>query len=595
MRRIAPGWWAAAAAVLAYAPALPAGLVFDDLSLYAANGYFTDPASFGALVGPGYWASGELTWRPVATLTHLLDTVPFGAPCPPLAHGVNVALHALAAALLATLARALLGGFAVPLAAGLVLAWHPGPSEAVVVVTYREDLLAAVGMLGALLAALRAWRGPGGRGAVAASLAGAAVALGAKETALCLPLLVAGLAWHVRPVPGRRALGLVVAHAGLALAYAVVRFGLLRHPEESDAAFPLPAGWLPPLCTGLRVLGEDLRLLALPLALSVDPWPPTIAGPLDGRLAWPLLAVAAVVALALGLRRHPLLAGSLWATLLLLAPTLPWSGIANLRADRFVYLPLAAMGLAAAAGVRAVVALRPGWRRGTAGATALLAVAALARLEWRLPDFADDGRLWEATLATDPTSVRARLEVGHRRVEAGRVEEGLALMREGVALRPEHVHPHLRLGETLLGLAAARRDPALRAEADAAFRAALERKPHWGLLHARLGDTARAFGEAETAIRHYREGLAVEPRQPAIAGALGTLLLAQGDRAEARSWLEVAIAAGADTVEVLWNGAELRRQAGDLAGAAVLYARLVGRAGAPAQLADRLRAVGHGR
>lgn len=589
MRRIAPWWWAAAAAALAYAPALAGGLVFDDLVLYAGNGYFTDPASFGALVGPSYWASGELTWRPVATFAHLCDTVPIGAPSPALAHGVNVALHALAAALVAALAHALVGGFAAPLAAGLAMAWHPGPSEAVIVVTYREDLLAACGMLGAALLALSVWRGRRSGWSAAGSLACGALALGAKETALCLAPLLAALAWHAaRAGCGRRVAALVGGHALLAVAYAALRFGPLRHPEEADAAFPLPPGLVPRLATGLRVLGEDLRLLGMPWSLSADPWPPTVASLWDVRLAWPLVLVGSVVAAIVALRRLRLVAGGLLAMLWLLAPTLPWSGIANLRADRFVYLPLAAVAIALAGGWRAVAVRWPDRRRWLAAGGAALALAALLRLESRIPDFADDVRLWAATLAADPTSVRARLQVGHRLVQDGRVDDGLALMREGVALRPEHVHGHQRLGETLLPLAAERRDPALRDEAARAFRAAIERKPHWALLYARLGDLARAFGDTDAAMAHYRDGLAREPEHPDIAGALGTLLAARGQRDEALRLLEVAVAGGVDTLDVLWNCAELRRAAGDAAGARALYERVAPRPDAPPQVRERL-------
>lgn len=581
LRRVAPWWWAAAAAVLAYAPAIAGGFVYDDLALYANNAYFTDAASFGALAGRGYWASGELTWRPVATLSHLCDTVPLGAPSPAVAHAVNVGLHALVAALVAALAHALLGGFLAPLAAGLAMAWHPGPSEAVIVVTYREDLLVAAGMLGAALCARRAMAAPRAGPWVAASLACGTLALGAKETALCLVPLLAALC-------GRRAAVLVGSHAALAAIYAVFRFGLLRHPDESDAAFPLPPGLMPRLATGLRVLGEDLRLLAFPSFLSVDPWPPTIESLVDGRLLWPLGAVALAVGAIVAWRRSGVVAGGLAATLWLLAPTLPWGGLANLRADRFVYVPLAAAALALAAGARALAARWPARRAVFAAGGAALAVAALARLEWRIPQFADDARLWDATLVADPTSVRARLQVGHRLVLAGRVGEGLALMRQGVALRPEHVHGHQRLGEALLALAAERRDATLRAEAERAFRAAIERKPAWGLLHARLGDLARAFGEPDAAMGHYRDGLALEPRQADIAGALGTLLAARGERAEALRWLEIAVEGGVDALEVLWNCAELRRAAGDAAGAHVLYLRVAARPDAPPQVHERL-------
>ena len=88
-----------------------------------------------------------------------------------------------------------------------------------------------------------------------------------------------------------------------------IRFGPLHHPEEADAAFPLPPGLVARLATGLRVLGEDLRLLVFPSALSVDPWPPTVESLWDSRLLWPLAAIAVVVVAIVACRRRPLIAG----------------------------------------------------------------------------------------------------------------------------------------------------------------------------------------------------------------------------------------------------------------------------------------------
>ena len=98
MQRIAPWWWAAAAALLAYAPSLGNGFVYDDIELLERNGFFQDAGSFFSLAGDAYWTSGELTWRPFATFTHLLDSVPLGGPSPAVGHVISVVLHSIRAA-----------------------------------------------------------------------------------------------------------------------------------------------------------------------------------------------------------------------------------------------------------------------------------------------------------------------------------------------------------------------------------------------------------------------------------------------------------------------------------------------------------------
>src|SRR5690606_9727597 len=110
-----------------------------------------------------------------------------------------LAWHAAAALAVHALARALLGATAGAFFAAVLFAVHPLGSEAVAYVSGRRDLLCA---LFAVLS-LRAWwsflerRAAEARGAIAAlvgSIALAILALGAKETALVLPLLAGLLA-----------------------------------------------------------------------------------------------------------------------------------------------------------------------------------------------------------------------------------------------------------------------------------------------------------------------------------------------------------------------------------------------------------------
>ncbi len=619
---------AALAAALAYAPTLAHGFVYDDVPLLQQNPFFAEVASLGALADSRYFESGELTWRPLATATHLLESLAGGGvPSAFLGHLGNVLLHAACAALAAALAGAMLGGTLAPLACGLAVAWHPGPSEAVAVVSYREDPLALAGLLGAVLLALRFARREGGAGTAAGSLACAAGSLLGKETGLVGFVLVAALAVPAAaPDRRRRVAILALGHAALAALYAALRFGALRHPLEDANAFPLPPG-LPRLLTALRVLGEDLGLLLVPWGLSADPWPPVIGSAADARLLLPALlalALAATLVLTHGARRDPAgRAGLLWLGLAL-GPTLPLAPLANLRADRFLYVPLAGFALALAAAGRRLGSRGPTSRRAALAAGAFLAGFALVRLESRLPAFRDDATLWAATLREDPSSVRARIVAGHARIEAGERAEGLRQLREAVALAPDHHEPLFELGNAL-GRVAIEGDPVAREESGKFLRRARDAQPAWWKPWHRLGelafaagrhdeadalfaaasertggrgrgllgrgDVAAARGDPAAATRLWAEAVAAEPDLVPALGKLGAVRLREGSRPEGRALLDRALGLGSDTTDVLWNLAGAREADGDLSGSESLLARLEGRPDAPPALAARLAAL----
>ncbi|MHC5021684.1 MAG: hypothetical protein ACYTGX_16560, partial [Planctomycetota bacterium] len=136
---------AAAAAAVAHCGALGAGFVFDDGAYYADSTFLQSLGNLFRLAGPGYWESGELSWRPVAVGLQLLQRVCIGAN--PAAHAVSVALHAGVAWLLARLLIDLQLPVRAAAAGAALFAVHPALAEAVVQVSFAEDLWAALFLL----------------------------------------------------------------------------------------------------------------------------------------------------------------------------------------------------------------------------------------------------------------------------------------------------------------------------------------------------------------------------------------------------------------------------------------------------------------
>ena len=178
---------------MAYAGALRGALVWDDRIHIAGNASVTE-ARWGELLARPV---GDY-YRPVVFASFALEHAIHGGSAGKL-HATNVALHVIAAwlflaALLAMGANGRSGAGAVW--AALIFALHPVQTEAVTYISGRTDLLAAIFSLATLIlyARARAWTGGAPRLAPAVgALACFALALGAKESAILLPLtLLAG-------------------------------------------------------------------------------------------------------------------------------------------------------------------------------------------------------------------------------------------------------------------------------------------------------------------------------------------------------------------------------------------------------------------
>lgn len=396
-----------AAALLAYANALPGPFQFDDWwALVDA------PATAGLA---GWWGSLPGI-RPLLKLTFALNAAL--APAPWAYRAVNLGVHLanilLAWQVLRLLLPVLAPGHARPelaaFGAALLFALHPAATEAVTYISGRSISLMALPYLAALCLLARTPRpGTGVQLALAALFA---AALAVRETAVTLPIAAAGLmAWRGDP-PRAIARGLAGLGAVLAIG------ALLAWMTPGYHSF---FGWsLQTRGPGAQLLGQleahayllTHPLLALKTNIDPDLGVPAALG----------LRHVALLAGALGLavlawhqrRLRPWLGAGLAWYLLHLLPSnslLPRFDLAN---DRHLYLSLLGPALLAAvplAGLR-----RPALAGGGLLALALvLATATVARNQ----DYRSELALWQATVRDSPGKARAWTNLGFARQQAG--------------------------------------------------------------------------------------------------------------------------------------------------------------------------------
>jgi hypothetical protein len=461
-----------------------------------------------------FWAN----WFPVTWVVHMLDVSLVGMD-PGRQHLLSAAWHAAATlALLAALRRLTGALWPAAFVAGL-FAVHPLHVESVAWLTERKDAVSALfwflGM--AAYARYAARPGPVRYVPVAAALA---LGLMTKQIVVTFPLVLLLLDWwplgRLAPRgPGRTSparlllekvpLLLLAAAGGVVAVFAQRSLGAVGSLATYRPAWRL-ANALSSCLLYLRDTVWPAHLAAYyPFRVGDRP-PWQVAG------SAALLAGITAVAFLLRRRRPALLAGWCWY----LVTLLPVIGIVQVgsqsHADRYMYLPLVGLGVAAAWGVGGgplPAAARPALAVGAVAALALLGVAAARQAEtWRSPL-----SLYGRMLAVDPAnwmghhgyalaiekqgrrqealehfriaahlngaSPEAQSNYGFALYDAGRTQEAIAQLGVSARVSPENADVHYYLGLLLARTGRV-------AEAKEAFRAALRARPGFVAARAAL-------------------------------------------------------------------------------------------------------------
>lgn len=454
---------------LAYLPALPGTLIWDDLYLVGENPFFRSPVF--ALETFRHWLffdSFSTYYRPVQNLSYMLDYAvwrgnPLGY------HITNVLLHALSGFLLYCLLRRLVPPLleagkttAAPWLALLVaLVWtvHPIHNAAVAYISGRADSLASLFALSAWLLSFRARESTSsGRRiacAMAASLCGL-LALCSKEIALMWGALFAlHLLIFERTTPWRSKV------APLTVALMLVGLYALLHalPERRT---PMQDGAPPPLAARgllmLRALGDYTGLIFFPSTLHMER---TLSDPtaLRSAQAWrdhvrgdhlsALGLLAALGAIALCRSRAPGQSLRRFGALWFVAAFLPISNLFPLNAEvaeHWIYLASIGFILCVAA---SLLQFAERWPRLLAGAAALAVVALGVRTAVRADDWVDGETFCQRTVAAGGASPRVLQTLAAIYAGCGELDRQERLLRRMLERYPDYAPARIQLGVCL--------------------------------------------------------------------------------------------------------------------------------------------------
>jgi len=560
-----------------YSNTLEVPFVFDDMPNIAAN----DSVRLKELTPAGLMRASfesRLPTRPVANLSFALNYY-VGQYRVRGYHLVNLAVHLCNAALVYLLSLLLLQQQAetqqqrgrhpprsaapsIALLAALLFVAHPVQTQTVTYIVQRMNGLAVMFLLVALLLYIQArhHKRTLQRGILyCGCLISWALALGSKEVAAILPVLVCLYEWFIAGSPGqdwlarnwKYAIGSLVLLMAAAVAYIGGNplEGIARDYASRD--FTL----------GQRVLTE-LRVVVFYISLLI--WPhgsrlnllhefrpsSSLVEPITTLFSLLALASLAAAAIHLAQRKRLLSFCILWffATLAIESSVV---GL-ELVFEHRLYLPMVAVALLASHTLFTLL-----WRRPillTVVAAALLAsmgtVTYARNGVWR-----DEITLWSDVVAKNADSLRAHINLGLALAAAGRRDDAVQQYAEALRIDPRSAPARNNLGLVL-------RSQGRFEEAEAHFREVLRIDPDSAIGRENLGLTLAAQGRFEEAERHFRGLLRTDATDAAVRNDLGLVLAAQGRLEQAARQYRRALDIQPDFAEVYNNLGEVRARQG---------------------------------
>jgi tetratricopeptide (TPR) repeat protein len=577
-----------ASTVFAYQQVWHAGYIWDDDVYLTENKLLTAPDGLRRI-----WFSLESPsqYFPLVYTTFRIERALWGLN-PAGYHWVNILLHTTNALLLWRLLRNL----RVPGAwlAAALFALHPVQVESVAWITERKNVLMGFFFLLTLLSWVRFLErdSAGRRKFYITALVCYALALFSKTTACTLPAALLLILWlRKEPINWRRIIQ-ITPFVVLGIAMGVVSLWWERFHQGTQGA-PFAVAFPERILIASRAVWFYLSKLFWPsnLTFSYPRWTIAAANPLD--YVW-LLALAGV-GVAIYFARRYVGRSVAVAALFFVATLSPMLGLIMLYTFRYSFVADHYQYLASI-GPLTLVAI--GMSRFFAGETTRLfrtpVVAALllslAVLTWRQGAmYFDEKTLWRATLARNPASWMAYVNLGNTFVvegrpeeavahywkalevnpshaeayynlgrtvgDAGRVEEAIAYYNKALQISPDFAQAHYNLGNTFLRLG--RLDQAI-----THLRQALEIAPHFVDAHNNLGNALRDNGRVEEAIAHFNKALEIDPDSIAARNNLGNALLRLGRTDEALAQLQKALAREPGNAETRINLAGVLLQMG---------------------------------
>lgn len=166
-------------------------------------------------------------------------------------------------------------------------------------------------------------------------------------------------------------------------------------------------------------------------------------------------------------------------------------------------------------------------------------------------------------LLVAPDSAEMHMIMGGELGRQGDHANAIAQYQEAIRLNPKLPGVHFELAEQLR----ASPDPAMNAQAEAEYKAAVRENPYDVKAWVRLGDSVAAKGEFKTAEEDYKKALALQPKDSDALTGLAIALISTNQMNEAVPILENAVKDDPTNIVAHYRLSVLYRRAGRIADA----------------------------
>lgn len=511
---------AALAAVLYYPVADAEFIVYDD-DVYV----YDNPNVLAGLTAESIrWAfltSRAGNWHPLTWLSLMADATaarklglssPSGQPDARLFHVTNIALHAAGTVLVYLALFALTGYSWRSAAVAALFAVHPLHVESVAWVAERKDVLSAFFWFAAILVYAR-WVRSRSAGWYAAAAGLLALGLMAKPMLVTLPVVL--LLLDCWPLKRERNWRLLAEKAPL-FVLAAASSALTIWAQSSARA----VGSLQAIPLGERLANAAVACVGY-LVKAVRPAGLSVFYPHPGDTlpVWQVAGSAALIfavtwAVVRWRNTRPYLAlGWFWY----LVTLVPVSGIVQVgrqaSADRYTYIPLIGIFIAAAWGLPDVLQAAGSDRRRRAYLSALCAAAVIgafaASARSQMFYWQDSVRLFSRAVEVAPKSGLARYNLAVALTRAGDTRGALKHYRIAARLLPNEPDVRVNYG---CALAALNDFEGAREQ----FLAAVRLDPKDPRARVNLGISYASAGEIDRAVEQFRKAAVLDPGSPVI-------------------------------------------------------------------------------
>jgi len=524
-----------ALAVITYLNCLPNQFVYDDTSTIVDNKLIKDWGNFLTLFTHDYFKlSGELTYRPIVTLSYFIDYSlwqmnPMGY------HLVNMVLHTANVALVYFLvflllhrpnenktqkSRSQISDTGVALLTSIFFAIHPIASEVVNMISYREDLIATAFLTASFVLFLLYHRKntiPLYAGAMATYF----FALLSKESAFVLPALIFiyELLFRRNIFPPDRTPAKIVrsslflGYIGISIIYLIIRFLILHNPGEK-IVYP-EGSFFVNMLTMTKVLGRYITSIFLPFNLNADYHVLYLKTPFTLSFLFPFFMLISIAIIAIRWWKKPVILFAILWFFISMLPVMNIIPLANIMADRYLYLPILGFCLLLSITVtylRAVIryfVIIP------------LIIFYIVMTVSRNNIWRDEFTLWYTSSQSPLCSFTTYNNLGTQYNKKGYPDTALKCYKK--ALQKAQEVGFTQYATVYYNAGNAYEKKNLPNEAVAAYKKAVQLKPDYQQAHNNLGKVYFTLSQYDDALAEYNNALKIDPDFPYAYNNMGVL------------------------------------------------------------------------